>query len=111
MRRTIAQHYAWAGLWEEAAALYGPLVLQQGATEDEYYRAGCMALRAGDAAAYRRVVAQWVDQVGDSDELGRLYFLTWLASLGANSGVEPLQALQWTRKGTGKNLLFKWWRC
>ena len=57
MRRTVAQHYARAGLWSESAGHYGRLIQLEGADALDHYNAASLALRAGDAATYRRICA------------------------------------------------------
>ncbi len=111
MTRRVAQHYARIGLWSEAAAHYSRLIPLEGTTDDDYYRAACLAVRAGDAAAYRRICTQRVQQVWNSRDIFRLYYFTWLSCLAEGSGVEPSQVLQWTQQSTQGALPKEWWRC
>ncbi len=107
-RRTVAQRYARAGLWSEAAAQYGRLIQGEGATADDYGDAACLALRAGDAAAYRRVCTAMVQRFGASEGHPQDHMLAWTCSLADHAGSAPSRFLDWKSDATNTALL-AWW--
>ncbi len=98
MRRTVALYYARAGLWSEALAhccdKKGRPVQMQGATEYDYFCAACVALLAGDAAAYRNACQTMVKEFGEKRDLYPLAWLAWACVLADSSGIDPATAIK-----------------
>ncbi len=103
MRRTVARHYARAGLWAEATAHYERLLCLQGTTRTDYYHSACLAMRSGDAAAYRRVCTAMVKRFGDADDIHQCCDLAWACGLADNAGMDPSLLVKWARKRVGKH--------
>ncbi len=101
MRRDVAQHYARAGLWSEAAGQYDQLLLLKGATISDYFDTACLALRAGDTTTYRRICAAFVKRFGASADLSPSLMIPWASCLADKSGMEPSPFLKWRGKTEG----------
>jgi|GEM_PF-860572 len=95
MRRTVGQHYARAGLWTEAAAQYSRLIQEENVPMSDYFRAACLALRAGDVAAYRRVRERMVQRSKESQELPFAPgWHSWAEILADDGGPNPSAAIE-----------------
>jgi choice-of-anchor C domain-containing protein len=92
MRLMVAEHYARAGLWTEAAAHYDRLIQMAGASVDDQYCAACLAVRAGDAAAYRRACEAMLKQYSERQGPRSLWLLAWASVLADGAGIAPSSA-------------------
>ncbi len=110
MRRTVGEHYARAGLFPDAAAQFDRLIQWEGASEEDYYNAACLALRAGDAAAYRRNCEAMAKRFADATEGSHGRMLVWAGGLADNSGVDSSQLLKRVSVTTETNTAReRWW--
>jgi tetratricopeptide (TPR) repeat protein len=104
MRRSLAQHYVFAGLWSEALSLCrdssGRFIQVKETSEYDYFCVACLALLAGDTAAYRNVCETMVKQFGDKREFYALAWMAWACNLGEGSGIEPATTLKRARMMT-----------
>jgi tetratricopeptide (TPR) repeat protein len=94
MRRTVAQHYARAGLWPEAAAHYERLIQLEEADYADHYRTACLALRAGDAAAYRSACEVITKRFSERQGFWVLGYLTWACVLADGAAGDPSTAVK-----------------
>jgi serine/threonine protein kinase/tetratricopeptide (TPR) repeat protein len=115
MRRNLAQHYVFAGLWPEALALCrdssGRFIQLKETTEYDYFCVACLALLAGDAAAYRNICETMVKQFGDKRDFYSLAWLAWASTLADGSGIEPATAIKRARMMAESGSPNELWQC
>ncbi len=115
MRRIVAQHYVFAGLWSEALALCrdssGRIIQVKETSEYDYFCVACLALLAGDAAAYRNVCETMVKQFGEKREFYSLAWLAWACTLADDSGIDPATAIKRARMMAESGSPNELWQC
>ncbi len=101
---TRGRDLALQGKWQEAQAAFASALpnLSNPPPSEEWFEYAALCLICGDRKAYQEHVAWMLKQEGQPKDEPRFFLYARTASLGADSGVDRAQVVQWAERTLNK---------